>query len=75
MSAAGLEVRPRFSNGREENVRLVRNTLADAGFVEEAQEFVHLIELLDEHVPPEQMDVHPVTAAAEKVGAAVHWVN
>lgn len=69
-----LEVRPRFSNTREENVRLVRATLVDAGKRAEAEEFVHLVELLETHVSDGQLDGHPVSIAAEKVGAAVHWV-
>lgn len=69
-----LEVRPRFSNDLHANIRLVRGTLADAGEIADAEEFVHLAYLLVTELEAGRLEEHPVTTAARKVGAAVHWV-
>jgi hypothetical protein len=75
MEKKPLEVRPRFSNSGKENVELVRNQLADSAGVEEAILFVALARKYREDMESGGMlDEHPLTLAARRVGAAVHWV-
>ena len=66
-----LEARPRFSKTRDENVFLISKQLINAGRAVDAVEFAHLVKVLE----GQRIDQHPISAAAEKLGMTVQWVN
>jgi hypothetical protein len=70
-----IEVTPRWSNSRAQNVQLVQRQLFEAGKILESYKF--LTEYGDAQAAYRrgELSEHPVTSAARTVGANVRWVK
>jgi len=70
-----VEVTPRWSNSRAQNVRLVSIQLIEAGKALEADRFLQEYDKAQAKYRRGELSEHPVTAAARTVGVDVKWVK
>lgn len=70
-----LQVTPSYSKTRAQNLLAVQTQLIEAGLVAQADQFLSEYQGLIASRPRRDLDEHPITIAARKVGATVHWVK
>lgn len=70
-----VQVTPSHTNTRQQNLNLVRTQLIEAGLIAQADQFLAEYEAQTAALRRRELDEHPITLAARKVGVDVHWVR